>query len=301
MFGKRSDGKKVKDLQIQEKAISYFMPQRIDAVNYFTQPVKCEYIDKFVLEEKKKTGVHFTYTELMIAAFVRMLYERPKLNRFINNCVVYQRNHIAISLTIKKKLTDDGEEVDLKFYFKGNESLYDIKKVIDDEIAKHTSFSGEEHETTKAAGFLCKLPNWLFKFAMACVRFMDKHNCLPKKLIKASPFHTSLYFTDLRSIKLDKVFHHLYNFGTTSIFAALGKTKYLPAKTIDDQVKFEKTMELGLSLDERIADGLYYGNSVRLLLKYLENPSLLCERLPDPPPTKKIKKNKKREQEKVEK
>lgn len=301
MCKNRSDGTKVKDLQIIEKAISYFMPERIDAVNMFTQPIRCEKLDQFILNEKKNNGVHYTYTEILAAACVRMLYERPKTNRFVNNCIVYQRNTISISMSVKKTLTDNGEEVTLKFYFTGRESLDQVKKIMDDEIAKNIKPDAETHETTKTAGALCKLPNWLFKFAMACVRFMDKHNFLPKKLIHASPFHTSIYITDLRSIKLDKIYHHLYNFGTTTIFGALGKVQYVPVSDRSGEVRVEKQMNLGLVLDERVADGLYYGNSVRLLLKYLENPELLKEPLPEPELTGKALKKKLKEEKKLAK
>lgn len=301
MCFKRKDGVKVKDLSIIEKAMPYFMPQRIDAVNMFTQPIKCESLDKFILDEKKNSSIHYTYTEILIAACVRMLYERPKTNRFINNCIVYQRNTITISMNVKKSLTDTGEEVTLKFYFTGRESLQQVKKIVDDEIAKNIKPDAEVHQTTKTAGALVKLPNWLFKFAMACFRFLDKHNLLPKKLIHASPFHTSLYLTDMRSIKLDKIYHHLYNFGTTTIFGALGKVQYIPVSDRSGEVKVEKMMNLGLVLDERVADGLYYGNSVRLLLKYLENPELLKTPLPEPELTGKALKKKLKQEKKMKK
>lgn len=301
MCFKRKDGVKVKDLSIIEKAMPYFMPQRIDAVNMFTQPIKCDSLDKFILDEKKNSSIHYTYTEILIAACVRMLYERPKTNRFINNCIVYQRNTITISMNVKKSLTDTGEEVTLKFYFTGRESLQQVKKIVDDEIAKNIKPDAEVHQTTKTAGALVKLPNWLFKFAMACFRFLDKHNLLPKKLIHASPFHTSLYLTDMRSIKLDKIYHHLYNFGTTTIFGALGKVQYIPVSDRSGEVKVEKMMNLGLVLDERVADGLYYGNSVRLLLKYLENPELLKTPLPEPELTGKALKKKLKQEKKMKK
>ena len=301
MCFRRSDGKKVKDLQIIEKAMPYFMPQRIDAVNMFTQPIRCETIDNFILDEKKNNGVHYNYTEILIAACVRMLYERPKTNRFINNCIVYQRNTISVSMNVKKALTDTSEEVTLKLFFTGPESLAQVKKIIDDEIAKNVKPDADVHETTKTAGILCKLPNWLFKSAMSIFRFMDRHNMLPKKLIHASPFHTSIYITDLRSIKLDKIYHHLYNFGTTTIFGALGKIQYVPVADRSGEVHVEKRMNLGLTLDERVCDGLYYGNSVRLLLKYLENPQILKDPLPEPELTGKALKKKLKQDKKLQK
>lgn len=301
MFGRRSDGVKVKDLDVIEKAGPYFMPQRIDAVNTFTQPLDCAPIDEFIKAERARSGVHYSYTEILMAACIRMLYERPKTNRFVSNCVIYQRKKIWISMSIKKKLTDDGEEITLKMPFTGRESLPEIKKIFNDEVAKNLAVDAQVHETTKTAGILNKLPGWVFKTFMWLARFMDKHNCLPKSLIHASPFHTSLFLTDLRSIKLDKIYHHLYNFGTTTIFVALGKVIPTPVATKDGEVKVEKRMNLGLTLDERVCDGLYYGKSVGVLCKYIANPQLMMERIPEPPLEGKALKKKQKEDKKLAK
>ncbi len=301
MFGRRSDGYKVKNLDIIEKAGPYFMPQRIDGVNYYAQAVDCENLDKFILEQKQKNGVHYSYTEIMIAACVRMLHERPKTNRFINDCVIYQRNYISISMTVKKKLTDDGEELTLKFPFKGTESLQEVKKIVDEEIERNINSVETTHETTKDAAFLCKLPSWMFKFAMAVVRWMDKHNMLPKSLIHASPFHTSMFITDLRSVKLDKVYHHLYNFGNTTIFASLGKVMYDAVADRSGEISVKKRVKLGFSLDERVCDGLYYGTSLRYVMKLIENPELLLEPLPEKELTGKELKRKQKQDKKAKK
>lgn len=298
MFGRRSDGKKVKNLLIIDKAISYFMPERIDAVNYVEQAVNCEILDKFILDEKKNSGIHYSYTEILMAACIRMLHERPKTNRFVNDCVIYQRNYISISMSILKSLTDDGEEITLKMYFTGRESLSEIKKIVEDEISRNLQAEDESHKTTKVAGALCKLPNWMFKTAMWFIRFMDKHNCMPKALIKASPFHTSCYVADLRSIKLDAIYHHLYNFGNTTIFATFGKIGYAPVADRNGEIKVQKQIKLKFSLDERVCDGLYYSNSLKFLMKHLENPELLKEPLPEPELTGKALKKKLKEDEK---
>ncbi len=282
MFGRRADGKKVKNLLIIDKAITYFMPQRIDAVNLVEQTVNCAPLDKFILEEKKNSGIHYSYTEILYAAAVRMIYERPKTNRFINNCVIYQRKYISVSMSIKKKLVDDGEEITTKLFFTGRESLPEFKKILDDEISKNLQSADESHKTSRVAGFLCKLPNWMFKAAIALLRFGDKHNMLPRWLIDASPFHTSMYVADLRSIKLDAIYHHLYNFGNTTIFTTLGKVGYAPVANREGEISTQKQFKLKFSLDERVCDGLYWSNSLKLLMKYLEHPELLKEPLPEP-------------------
>lgn len=279
MFGYRNDGKKVKGMGIIDKAEPFFMPQRIDAVNYTTVKVKCDSIDEFIARERKN-GISYSYMHIVIATIVRILYIRKKLNRFIMRGSIYQRNTISISMDIKKKLEDDGEQVCLKMFFTGRESIEEVKKIVDDEIAKNLQES-EVHSTTKTAGKLTSLPDFLFRWTMAFVRFLDKHGLLPKALIKASPFHTSCFLTNLKSIKLNYIFHHLYNFGTTTIFVAMGKEKVEPYVENNKELKIAKMLTMGVSLDERVADGLYMGKSLRLFSDYIKNPDNLKTSLPN--------------------
>ena len=279
MFGHRSDGKKVKGMGIIDKAEPFFMPQRIDAVNYTTVKIKCDTIDEFIARERKN-GISYSYMHIIMAAIVRILYIRKKLNRFIMRGSIYQRNTISISMDIKKKLEDDGEQVCLKMFFTGRESIEEVKKIVDDEIAKNLQES-EVHSTTKAAGKLTSLPDFLFRWTMAFVRFLDKHGLLPKALIKASPFHTSCFLTNLKSIKLNYIFHHLYNFGTTTIFISMGKEQVEPYVENNKELKIAKMLTMGVSLDERVADGLYMGKSLRLFSDMIKNPDNLKTSLPD--------------------
>lgn len=279
MFGHRSDGKKVKGMGIIDKAEPFFMPQRIDAVNYTTVKIKCDTIDEFIARERKN-GISYSYMHIIMAAIVRILYIRKKLNRFIMRGSIYQRNTISISMDIKKKLEDDGEQVTLKMFFTGRESIEEVKKIVDDEIAKNLK-EDEVHATTKTAGKLIHLPDFMFRWFMAFVRFLDRHGMLPKGLIKASPFHTSCFLTNLKSIKLNYIFHHLYNFGTTTIFISMGKEQVEPYVENNKDLKIAKILTFGVSLDERVADGLYMGKSLRLFSDMIKNPDNLKTSLPD--------------------
>ncbi len=279
MFGHRSDGKKVKNMNIIEKAGPFFMPQRIDAVNYVKVKVPCSPIDEFIAREKKN-GNHYTYMHILFATLVRVIYTRKWMNRFIMRGTTYQRNYISISMDIKKKLEENGEDITLKLYFTGRESLQEIKEMIDTEIAKNLE-ENTVHRTTKAAGHLCKLPDFLFRWTMAFVRWLDRHGMLPKSLIKASPFHTSCFVTNLKSIKLDYVYHHLYNFGTTSMFVSMGKERMEPYVENNKELKVGKFLTLGMSLDERIADGFYMSKSLKLCKDLLANPESLLDKMPD--------------------
>ncbi len=276
MFGHRNDGKKVKGMNIIDKAEPFFMPQRIDAVNYIKVQVPCAPLDEFIAREKRN-GNNYTYLHIIFATLVRVIYTRKRMNRFIMRGSVYQRNYLSISMDIKKKLEEEGDDITAKFYFSGRESLPEIKAKLDEEIAKNL----ESDPTTEAAGKLVKLPDFLFRWFMALARWLDRHGMLPKSLIKASPFHTSCFITYLKSIKLDYIYHHLYNFGTTSMFISVGKEKMEPVVENNKEVKVQKTLTLGMSLDERIADGFYMGKTLKLCKDLLANPDSLLASLPE--------------------
>lgn len=300
MFGLRYDGKKVKNMNIIDKAAPFFMPQRIDAINYINVKVPCLALDKFIVDERKN-GTRFTYMDVVIATIVRILYMRPKMNRFIMRGSTYQRNGIYVSLDVKKELVDEGESMTLKFCFTGRESIYEVKKIVEDEIDKN--MHSDSHSTTDVASKFTHLPDWMFRWAMAVVRWCDRHGLLGKLFVKASPFHTSCFLTNLKSIKLKYIYHHVYNFGTTSMFISMGKEKMEPVVVNNKALDIAKIMNLGISLDERIADGLYMGKTLRLMEDIIANPECLKEGLPDdgkiPTKIKKVKKVKKSKTKKV--
>ena len=279
MFGKRSDGVKVKGLDAVTKAGPFFMPDRIGATNFMELKFRCEPIDEF-LSRQRKLGNNFTYTHVMIASLVRLFYLKPKLNYFINHNVIYEHKDITVCMVVKKKLSEEGEDVDLKFHFTGKESLPQIKAYVDDLIAKNV-MDESVYGTTKDADILGKLPNWLFRLIMRLFRWMDRHNCLPKSLVEASCFHSSVFLTNLKSIKIDAIQHHLYSFGNASIFVAMGKEKMEPVVEKNKELKLGKVMNVGVTMDERVADGFYFSKALRLWKDIFENLDCLMEPMPD--------------------
>ncbi len=279
MFSKRSDGVKVKGLDPVTKAAPFFMPGRIGAQNFMKTQFRCEPIDEF-LSRQRKLGNTYTYTHLMIASLVRLLYLRPKLNYFINNCVTYEHKDITICMVAKKKLTDEAEDVDLKFHFTGRESLQQIKEYVDKTIAENIT-EDSVYGTTKDADILGKLPAWLFRLVMRIIRWMDRHNCMPKSLIEASCFHCSVFLTNLKSIKLDAIQHHLYEFGNASLFVAMGKERMSPVVEKNKELKLGIVMNIGITMDERVADGFYFAKSLRLWKDIFENLDCLLAPMPE--------------------
>lgn len=269
---KRSDGKLLKSLNPFVKIIPYVMEKRSDAQNFLEQTFCADNIDHYI-KEKKEQGYSLSYMHFFIAAYVRLIAERPQLNRFVMNSQIYQRNKIFISMAIKRSLHDEGEETTVKFEFTGRENIFEIIEMIDRKIAQATTYK-KNHDVDKLASKVMSMPGSIKKLLVKTIKGLDKHNLLPKSVIKASPFHTSLFFTYLKSIDTNYIFHHLYDFGTTGIFVALGKTVKLPIVE-NNEVVVKKCCQIGYTLDERICDGFYFSQSLKLFEKYIDNPHLL--------------------------
>lgn len=268
----RSDGRRIKGLSPFVKMMPYIMERRSDALIFHRQTLNTDRIDNYIYS-KREQGIKINYMHVFIAVFVRVLAQRPQINRFVMNGRYYARNHIAISMAIKRALHDDGEETTVKFIFTGKESLFEVAQLVDQVIQENLA-SGSENETDRLASAFMSLPGPLVKGAVKFVKWLDRHNLMPAAIVKASPFHTSLFFTYLKSIKLDYIYHHLYDFGTTGVFIALGKVKKIPVA--ENGTVVEKSVcEIGYVLDERLCDGLYFANTFKLAKKYLEDLSLL--------------------------
>lgn len=272
MFGHRSDGKKVKNLPPFFRVIPSIMLDRADSQVYFKQDIPIKALDEYI-DKKAEEGIKLSYMHIIYAALVRIIALRPCLNRFAMNGSIYERDKIYVSLVVKKSLTDEGQETSIKLPFNGNETLIEIKDVLDSVIEKNKDTSTVNNTDSLAKAFSL-VPDGLIRFAIKFLFFLDRHGLMPKKIIEASPFHTSVFLTNVGSLGIDSIYHHLYNFGTTSMFFAMGKKKKSYIYD-DDEIKEEKCITLAFVGDERICDGYYYANSFKLLNKYLKKPELL--------------------------
>ncbi len=274
MFGHRSDGKKIKKLTPIFKIMPCVMLDRADSQVYFKQDIALKYLDEYI-DRKAEEGIRLSYMNIIYAAIVRIIGERPRLNRFAMNGALYQRNKIYVSLVIKKSLTDDGVETPLKLKFNGDENIFEIKEKLDATIEKNKDVEAA-NKTDKLVSILSAIPSGLIRAIVKFLMFLDKHGIMPKKIIEASPFHTSVFLTNVGSLGIDSIYHHIYNFGTTSMFFSMGKKKksYIYE---DEEFKEEKCITLAFVGDERICDGYYYASSFKLLSKYLKKPELLEE------------------------
>ena len=170
-------------------------------------------------------------------------------------------------------MTEEAEETTIKIPFKGSENIFEVKEMLDSAITKNKEVSNQNN-TDKLLKLLSYVPDWLYKLIVNILMYLDKHGMMPKAIIELSPFHTSAFLTNVGSLGIDAIYQHLYNFGTTGIFLAMGKKKKSYIYEDDDIVQ-EKSISLAWVADERICDGFYYANALKSFYRYLKKPELL--------------------------
>lgn len=248
----RPDGTRVKDLPPLVAAIPYIMPKRYDAWNTITENIDEEVIKAFI-RDQRRAGVRLNHMSVIIAAYYKATLENPKLNYFVMNRKIYKRNHFCVSFVIMKRLPDGSpSETTLKIYLEPEDTVFTVNEKIKSAIEANRD-TAQSNSTDRFARFMFSVPG-LPGFVVGLAYFLDKHGLLPRKIIDLSPFHTSLFITNLASIKTSYIHHHCYEFGTTSVFVCMGKP--VPNYMNGDLTK--KMMPLGIVMDERICTGYEY-------------------------------------------
>ena len=252
----RVDGRRVKNEVPMYYLIPQFMTERNDALNMTTIDIPIEPMRKY-MNAKRKEGHHISHMALIMTAYAHLVGEFPSINRFVQNKRIYEHNDFCISLVVLRPGNTGNDDTMSKLYMGPEDTIFDVQRKIDEYIEVNTSGAEEDsNDLDKWMGILCSLGG-LLDFAGWLLRFMDKHGLLPRALVKASPFHASLLITNLASIRTNHIYHHVYNFGSTSVTMAMGNMREVPKRGRNGEIELVRCMPIGVVMDERIASGHY--------------------------------------------
>ena len=272
---RRADGKRLRDTDPMYTVAPFIMDKRYDAMNMITIDIPLEPMQKYI-NAKRKEGQNFSHMALILAAYLRTAAEYPQLNRFIMNKRIYARTEFPVGMVVLKSgQTDNGTMT--KMYFEFEDTLFDVNNKINSFVEENRQ-TPDANPTEKLIKVLLNIPG-LLPVGIALFKWMDRHGLLPKSIIKASPFHASLVISNLASIRTNHIYHHCYEFGTTSVFFAMGNSREVP-KRKGGEIYFEKCMPIGVVMDERICSGSYFAIAFRRFKSYLADPAKL-----ETPPT----------------
>lgn len=266
----RADGKRLKNTDPMYRVAAYIMDKRYDAMNMITLDIPIDPIQNY-LNEKRKQGINLTHMDVMIAAYLRTAAEYPALNRFIVNKKAYTRNEFAVSMVVLKP-GDAGHGTMSKMYFQPENTIFEVHNIIDKYVTENRE-APENNGTEKIIKALLSFPGVL-AVGVSLFKFLDKHGLLPKAIIDMSPFHNSLVVSNLISIRTNHIYHHIYEFGTTSLLITMGNLREV-AKRKGGEIVFERCMPLGVVMDERICSGSYFAIAFRRMKQYMKDPTLL--------------------------
>ncbi len=283
--GDRFDAKKIRDVDALHFLMPVIYPGRTANEGYIKETIDLTETMKF-LEKKNEgnDGYHYTFFQLMVTAALKILVLRPQLNRFIKSGSMYQRNHISAAFTVKRKFDDNGDE-GLAF-IKGFrvDTLDTIHQKMYDQI--YQARKGDGGDAVDSTNLLRKF-GFIGKLILRLVVFLEKRNIVIPALTVGDPGYSSVFLSNLGSIGMRAGYHHLSNWGTNSVFIVIGQIKKRPFYDENGKVEMKMSVDMGLTVDERIADGYYFSKSVRLLKFLLEHPEELEKRLEEKP--KKLK------------
>lgn len=275
-FGDRRDATLIRKQDSMHLIMPMVYPNRCDNEAFISERIDLTNIDKY-LEKRNAENPEFKFTlfHLVVAAILKTIILRPKLNRFIANKNNYQRNTYSASFVIKKQFSDSSEEGMAFVYATEDSTLDSLHEELYRQIYREKNSSGASNSTSDTMDLLNKLPRWFVKFFIWLMRQLDRHGIVPQSIIEADPYYASVILSNLGSIKLRSGYHHLTNWGTTSIFVVVGEMKERIFRSENGEEEYRNSVDLGLTIDERIADGFYYSKSVKILKYILEHPECL--------------------------
>ena len=270
----RFDGTYVKNIDSMHYIMPFMYPDRCDNQAFFTFKIDLSNLNAY-LEKKNQLDPEYKYNlfQCIITATLKTITLRSKLSMFIHNRKMYQRNEVSAAFTVKQEFTDDGGEVLAFLHTQPDWTIDDVHNEIKRQLKKLKQ-KGYADASTSFMDRFNQLPKWISSPIVSYICHLEKKGRIPKALVETDPYHASVVFANLGSIGLPNGYHHLTNWGTTSLFVLIGSAGRLPFFE-HETVEFRDGVEIGFTVDERIADGFYFSKSNKMLTMFLENPELL--------------------------
>jgi hypothetical protein len=277
----RPDGTYLKNIDPFMRFFPYVMKGRNESAIYFRQQVDVTELKTYLNERNRRAaasgeGVKVTLFHAFLTALVKIAVERPQINRFVIGRRVYQRHELSFAFVIKREFKDDSNEEIAVMKFGPEDTLESISRKIQQEVRQVRQKAQENdqkrHGIVNWANTLMSLPRIVLRGFVRFLSYLDYHGWLPRFFIEMDPMHSSIFLSNLGSLGVDAPFHHLYEWGTTSIFMTIGVAEKEPVVQRDGTLAVRDRVNCAVTLDERISDGFYFARSLKRFTYFLEHP-----------------------------
>ncbi len=272
MFDRRVDAELVTGLSKTRQFMPFISPKRNDSLVFYTLGIETAAAQAFI-EEQNRTRSRdnrITLFYLILYAVAKAFQERPAVNRVVAGRRLWQRKGTWITYSAKQEILDGSPILTVKQSFPEDEKLDEMIERLHKGLRERRS--GKLTRSDKEVKIALSLPPWLIRIGVWLLDRANHLGMLPLGMIEDDPMFTSIFIANLGSVGLHAGYHHLWEYGTCSHFMVVGQTH-----PRHDGVEI---MELKISYDERVEDGLYGAISMEGIKQRLENPELLLTGAP---------------------
>ena len=284
-WGDRTDGRRVRTLSPMAQITSYFQVERNSSSNLFEESFEITHAERYIRAKRREGYTDFGLMHLLLAAYVRGVAKYPQVNRFISGQKVYSRDEdIQYLMVVKKEMTVDAPDTSIKVHLTPRDTALDVYKKLNEAVAAVKATQELDSSLDNVIMHFTRIPSVLMKFVVWLLKLLDYFGLLPRFLLEVSPFHGSLIFTNLGSLGIRPVYHHLYDFGNLPAFIAFGMKRKAYEVQEDGSVALKKYIDVRFTLDERIVDGFYYAAFIKYYRRLIAHPEVL-----DNPPEEIVK------------
>ncbi len=271
------NAKRVKKINGMEQILIDLKPRRCDSFVYSYKDIDVTNLVKYI-DKLKKKNKDITFFHAFVFAMGKVIYNRNRLNRFVQNRHVFEHNDVVISFVAKVAFDEKSEEIMIMVPIKEDDTLETISKYIIDKIDNIRNRKVKKEGANDAIDFLGKLPNIFRVPLIGLLKFCDKKGILPKSLIQDNLYYSSMIVSNLGSLKSNAIHHNITNFGTCSSLITMGMIENREIIDNDGKKELKKICPWGMAFDERVADGFYLIKSIEMLQYLFDNPELLEEK-----------------------
>jgi hypothetical protein len=268
---KRPDGDLITDENPVRRMIPYLMRGRNEAAIYHDEWIDLGRTRPWLREYNRAHQDNpVTLFHLVLFAIGRGFHAKPGMNRFVAGGRLYQRKGVQLSFAAKRQFDEKAALVTVKLPFYADEPFEACVRRIKEQIGEGRS--DKVRTVDKEVKLALSLPGPVLRAALAVLRFLDRVNLMPGSMIANDPMYASAFVANLGSVGIDRTYHHLYEWGTASLFCVIGPPKKVVAAGPGDQPVVKEMLELRWSFDERINDGFYCAMALRSFVRIVEDP-----------------------------
>ena len=267
----RKDGRYLYDADPMHKFMPFLMPKRTECEVFLKETIDITETLRYLESKKADPGNRITLFSILMSTLVRTMAIRPDLNNFIAGHRLYKRNRIEIGFVVKREFTDTGTETVARIDFEPSSTIFEITDKLYDYVNNVRSSGASADKTVNT---LTSIPRSMTKMFMAFLRFLNYFGKVPKSLIDSDPNYASAFVANMGSLQANAPFHHLNNWGTSSLFITIGAAEDR-VLAVNNEMAIRRCIDIAFTVDERIADGFYFARSVKVMKEILSDPSVL--------------------------